>query len=311
MPHVHPLPEGLAGGAFSVREGESAGLPRSRMRASDLSAPFRGVRVNKGAIERQWPRERAVARAEAYAPLLLPGQFFSELTAVALHDLPIPNGRARDATTHVGVLYPLTAPISRGVTGHQYRRTRIIQIRGMTVAAPLDAWVQCAARSCVDDLVVIGDALVCRQSPLVTLDQLRAAAAAYRGRGSRNLRSAASLVRENTDSARETEIRLILVRSGLPEPIVNFPIFNRYGVQIALGDMAYPEFRVLIEYDGRQHFDDEFQHHRDVDRLNEIAEEDWRIVRVNRSHILRGSAVISARVETALRDRGWSPSPSR
>jgi hypothetical protein len=67
----------------------------------------------------------------------------------------------------------------------------------------------------------------------------------------------------------ETRLRLALGRGGLPEPFLNPRTELRAGV-VRQPDLAYPEYRVAVEYDGEAR-----------------------------------SAV--AKVRAALMDRGWTP----
>lgn len=120
------------------------------------------------------------------------------------------------------------------------------------------------------------------------------------------LRAASESVRAGVDSPKETEVRLIIVEAGLPEPVVNMPIRNSHGAFIALGDLVYPQYRILIEYDGAYHFAGDEQLYKDIDRLDAVMEEKWRVVRLNKTHLKR-PAVIVAKVRTALLDAGWRP----
>ena len=116
-----------------------------------------------------------------------------------------------------------------------------------------------------------------------------------------------ALVRPRTDSPAETELRLDVMAHGLPEPQVNLDIFDAHGRRIAIGDLAYPEYCVLVEYDGEQHRTDDAQYARDVDRLDDLARAGWRVVRVNRSHRgIRRTARLE-RVREALLAAGWTP----
>ena len=108
------------------------------------------------------------------------------------------------------------------------------------------------------------------------------------------------------DSPKETVIRLMVVSGGLPEPHVNATILNRYGAFLALGDMVYPEFKVLVEYGGRHHFASEEQALRDIDRLDDLMEEGWRVIRLNKTHLGR-AATVMGKVRKALMDAGWRP----
>ncbi|TXN28646.1 hypothetical protein [Lacisediminihabitans profunda] len=176
---------------------------------------------------------------------------------------------------------------------------------GLRVSCAVDTWCQLARYLRVDDLIVMGDGLVCRTNPVATMDELVAAVAAWGHRpGVAALREALPDIRVRTDSARETMLRLVVVRAGFPEPIVNFEVRNRFGAILGLADLAFPEFRVLLEYDGGQHRDDEKQFHRDVERLDDFMEEKWRVIRVNKELMARRRTLLE-KVRTALTEAGW------
>ena len=86
------------------------------------------------------------------------------------------------------------------------------------------------------------------------------------------LQRAMRLARENTDSPRETELRLILERFGLRMVTVNFPLMTDSGKRWL--DLAIPEYRIGIEYDGHHH---RLQHQEDLERLHDLQSELWTI----------------------------------
>jgi hypothetical protein len=61
------------------------------------------------------------------------------------------------------------------------------------------------------------------------------------------------LIRANTDSPKEAEVRLLLRRHGLPEPGVNVPLFDETGRWIQDPDMSYEREMVAIQSDGGHH----------------------------------------------------------
>lgn len=180
-------------------------------------------------------------------------------------------------------------------------------VNGLPVGEPVWVWCQLSTVLSIRELIVMGDALVRRESPFATLDQLAAAVSNFSGhRGARKLRVALEAVRAGVDSPKETEVRLIIVEAGLPEPLVNATIRNSYGAFIALGDLVYPEYHILIEYDGAYHFANDQQLYHDIDRLDAVMEEKWRVVRLNKTHLRRPASIV-AKVRTALLDAGWHP----
>lgn len=274
------------------------------MRRVDLAKPFYGVRV---------PRHgdaAAESLVTVYSKRMSPHHFFSHVTAAVIHGLPLPLTLQRSPMLHVCTEDPSARHGSRTVVGHHCRpgSIRVVDVAGLRVASPVDTWCQLSTVLSVDELVMVGDALVRRVKPLASMEELRVAVARFAGhRGARRLRAALEWVRPGTDSPKETELRVLLIRAGLPEPEVNGIIVDRFGVKVATGDLVYRRYRVLVEYDGAQHREDEEQYHWDVDRLDDIMAEDWRVIRINKSHLGGRTPVAIRKVEAALRARGWRP----
>jgi hypothetical protein len=268
------------------------------MRASDLRAPFHAVRVVGGTPD---VRSRAIA----YATRMRPTQFFSHTTAALLHELRMPEGFSEPGV-HVTSLGPVRAPRGAGIVGHRAEQANIELLDGLRVRSAVETWCQLSATLGRDDLVVMGDGLVRRKLPLATMDQLRAAVTQYSGRGCRKLRGALALVRPKTDSARETILRLIVIRAGFPEPEVNGLIFNSYGAEIAHGDLVFRGYRTILEYEGRQHSENGRQFAIDISRLDAMMEEGWRVIRVDKA-LMAQRATLLGKLDRALREDGWLP----
>jgi hypothetical protein len=299
--HRIPLPVPLAGMPFRARDAAALGVSPGRLRSSDLVAPFPGVRCD--------PAHSAGLedRCDAYAVKMRPGDFFSHRTAAALHGIPLP--RAGDGgRIHVSVFAPAQAVGGRGVHGHQMlgASARVVLLRGKPVASPADAWSQLAGQVTLDELVAAADSLLCGKVPKASVVDLTAAAARRAGRrGAGVLREAMSLMRIGAESPKETELRLLLHRAGLPEPELNIDIFDGLGDWLARGDLAYRQFRVLVEYDGMQHGTDRRQFVRDVERLEGLARAGWLINRVMNEHLISDPIGVIRRVDQSLRARGW------
>lgn len=169
----------------------------------------------------------------------------------------------------------------------------------MPVSPPVIAWLESATLLSLDELIIMGDGLVRRFGPMATMDEVTAAVEDHRGRrGHRRLAAAVTMMRSGTDSARETELRLLIIRAGLPEPEINGIIRNRFGAAIAHGDLVFRPHRVLVEYDGRGHLE-ERQFAIDIRRLNEIGEERWRVIRVDKALFAQRAEVVRL-IATAL-----------
>lgn len=245
-------------------------------------------------------QRRTFELATAYATRMQPHEAFSHLTAAILHGMRVPE---RNTTLlHIGAIAPHRAPRVDGTRGHELLRTTSLVTlpNGLRVTAPVATWCSLGTQLTIDELVIAGDGLVRRQRPLATVDELHRAVAASAGRpGVHALRQALRDIRPNTDSSEETRLRLLLVRAGFPEPEVNSEIVNEYGAVIAHGDLVYRKQKVVLEYDGGHHRTDEAQFNIDIDRLDEIMELDFRVIRVNKLLMAR-HATLFDKLRTAL-----------
>lgn len=104
----------------------------------------------------------------------------------------------------------------------------------------------------------------------------------------------------------ETALRLILADAGLPEPECGYPLSG-----IGWLDLAWPEYRVLAEYDGDQHRTSTGQYERDILRFDLAADLDWRVIRVRKRGVLVDPDATVRRVTAALTRNGWLGPNSR
>lgn len=302
-----PLPTSLALRAFSTSQARETGITRNRLRAKDLESPHRGVHASPAAHplpRHPKPRDFAIRRLKLLRPALDAAHFFSHASAAVLWGLPLP-GRIEAGPHHVSVLWPARAPRIAGVIGHALRRPRVVEGAGWRVQAPADAWCELARALTLDELVAAGDALFYRQRKLATRDALADAIRRWGGKpGGTKLREAFDLIRENAESAKETEWRLIIVRAGYPEPIVNHPVYGPDGELIAILDLALPQFDTGLDYEGRHHADDPGQFARDGQRYNALQRVGWYDIRImagmSRAEVLRD-------LDERLRKKGWRP----
>ena len=148
-------------------------------------------------------------------------------------------------------------------------------------------WAMYAAKLSLQELVVLGDSMMRRNSRGIRIEDfirllqnLREEAQA-RGlrlpRGFRSMSRAVRLMREHTDSSQETRLRLLLMRYGLGCPRINVPMRIPDSGRLFYLDMAYPEKKLAIEYDGTHHRD---QWLADCDRLKFIDEQGWQHIQV-------------------------------
>jgi len=268
--------------SFDVRAADRVGVHRERLRRRDLVRPTRSIR---------WHRHRpptGVDRIRAFRTVLRPGQFVSHLSAAVLWGLPLPRGRQGDDPIHVTSIRPAAQMRRAGVVGHRTTedRAQVVQRWGMPTSAPATAWVECGSLLGLDDLVVLGDAVLAVRACGTTVEDLAAALAA-RGRcpGARTLRAALALVRPGSGSLQETRARLVIVRAGLPEPERQVEIRDGTGRFVGRADLAYRRERIVIEYEGEQHRTDRTQWESDLRRYRTFERLGWVVLRWSRSDL--------------------------
>jgi hypothetical protein len=153
-----------------------------------------------------------------------------------------------------------------------------------------------ARRGDEDEAVVLLDQLVL--AGVAELAAVRAAAAALpRCRGSAQARRVAAAADGLAESPQETRLRLLLARSGLPLPVAQF-VVRRGSRFVARVDLAWPDRRLAVEYDGAWHGEPE-QFARDRERLNRLLAAGWRVVFVTARDMHRPQELV-ARVAAAL-----------
>lgn len=237
---------------------------------------------------------------------MLPGQFVSHVSAAVLWGLPVPV--ADDAPVHITSVIPAAQPRRTGVVGHRIRpeRAQVVERWGVPASTPAALWVDCGALLTVDQLVVLGDAIVTEQRCGTTIEDLRAALVRAGARaGVRRLREALESVRVGAGSPQETRARLAIVHGGLPEPELQVEIHDEAGYFVGRVDMAYPAQRVVVEYEGDHHRTDAEQWARDLRRYREMERLGWAVVRWSRSDLLpRHAAGAVEHLRSLLARRG-------
>ena len=95
------------------------------------------------------------------------------------------------------------------------------------------------------------------------------------------------LVEPDTESPGESWTRLRLVDAGFPRPKPQLSITDRYGREVYRLDLAYPELRIAIEYDGVEFHTDEPDTGHDDERRQQLRDRwGWRSVVADRDRVL-------------------------
>jgi very-short-patch-repair endonuclease len=179
------------------------------------------------------------------------------------------------AAADVEVVLPGTSLVSR--TGLTIRADALLpeeitQAKGVRVTAPVRTAFDLARREPVLDAIIGVDALRrhCGVEPAAVLT---VAAAHRNARRSRHLPSVLARSTALADSPMETRIRVAMEDAGLRAPVLQHPV-GMYRL-----DLAYPDLRLAIEYDGREHLTQE-RARKDLDRQAYLSARHWEIERL-------------------------------
>lgn len=230
----------------------------------------------------------------------------SHRSAATLHGFPLPANAVPDQVD-ISVFEPHRSPRLRGVRSHQLTPTgqRVVTVRGLRLVSPEDTWVHLGGLLAHVDLVAAGDYVITGSEPYdggtppATRSQLDAALHRHgRHRGVRNLRAASERIRYGSLSPRESRLRLALEDARLPAPELNYRVAGSNGRTAAMIDLAYPAYKVAIEYLGDHHRATPAAYRNDIARRELLVDRGWDVVFVTAADWL---PAVAARVRTALR----------
>ncbi len=191
----------------------------------------------------------------------------------------------------------------RGLKTHRAKPgQRARTLDGLRLTTPDQTFLDLAAGLTLVDLVVLGDSLV--RAGRATPAGLVGAGATYRGSNRRVAARAAGMVRPGVDSPMESRLRMLIVLAGLPQPVINHKIHWPDGRVRFRFDLSYPEHRLVIEYDGRQHAESDAQWDWDIDRREWMDTHGWRVVIVRSKDLYGTPARTLSRIMSSMRDMG-------
>ncbi|HEY7224885.1 MAG TPA: DUF559 domain-containing protein [Micromonosporaceae bacterium] len=122
-------------------------------------------------------------------------------------------------------------------------------------------------------------------------------------RGTRRFEKALSLVDRRAESPQESRLRVRLTLGGLRPPAVQHAIYDANGRFVARVDLAWPERRVAIEYDGLWHVGSPAQVHADRRRLSALASLGWTVLVVTSQRLRDDLPGLARELRAALRLR--------
>jgi hypothetical protein len=105
------------------------------------------------------------------------------------------------------------------------------------------------------------------------------------------------LVDGRAESPPESWVRVACIRAGLPAPVPQYVVLEA-GEFLGRVDLAWPEHRLIVEYEGAYHFDG-LQIRKDDDRYRQLVAAGWRVIRLSAADLRDMDGVIT-RIAHAL-----------
>ncbi|RKN45499.1 endonuclease domain-containing protein [Micromonospora endolithica] len=336
MPKAPRRPPPLRGRIFRGSTAISRGLlTRNDLRSSAWRPLFRDVYADAALRITDRQRCRAALRWLLPAGSAIAGRSAAALYGVGQSTIdgpidvlvptaPTPHPTTTDPpTTGTATTGALTAPTSgraggcrkarrigptAGLRIHRalVERADVVERDGVTVTTPARTCWDVARWHDVVEAVVIIEALLARR--LVTVPALRDYALTRAGRrGWRAMLRAVGLADPGAESPQESRTRVRLQLAGLPRPRTQWVVTDG-GRFVARLDLAWPECKVAVEYDGLWH-DEPGQLHHDRRRLNRLLGGEWIVLHVTSRRLREDFDGFVAEVRAALRSRGLPSRP--
>ena len=289
-------PEPLRGKVFRKRDVLARQLvTAAELRSSAWRRVYRGVYADAELAD-------TFALRVAGAALLVPDvAAFSGRTAAFLHG----------ATELVDLRTPVEVSVPAGVrfgpvAGMRVRQVAITAADVMCrdrrrLTTPLRTALDLARTEPLVESVAALDVLLARG--VVDRFQLgRGAVDLGTARGAARARSAAALADGRAESPQESRLRVVLASAGLAA-VPQFVVRAAGGAFVARVDLAFPDARVAVEYDGVWHAEPG-QFAKDRRRLNALVAAGWTVLHVTAAD-LRDPRTLVDRVKALLKARDF------
>ncbi|WP_418005281.1 hypothetical protein ACNO8X_10815 [Mycobacterium sp. PDNC021] len=178
----------------------------------------------------------------------------------------------------------------------------ICQVRGINVTTPARTVFDLGRRKGQVLAVIWVDALL--QATELKIPEVQSLADRHAGvRGLRQLDRVLDLADYGAESPQETRLRLLFTEHGMRPSHTQIEVFDgRY--LVGRIDMGWPEWKVGVQYDGIQHWQDPRQRTRDIDQDVEYRDLGWRMIRVGADLLRYRRDTIITRTRTGLRAAG-------
>lgn len=174
----------------------------------------------------------------------------------------------------------------------------LVLVKGIWATSPPQTFLDHARSLEFADLLVLGDSLARRTSCSPT--DIREFVADSSAHGASHARAVAKLVRSRVESPNESRLRLLMVSGGIPEPALNLVVHGTTRRATRRIDLAFEDYKVGVEFDGRHHIEQISQWNEDILRREELEAMGWRFVIVTSSTMYSDPGSVLRRIIDAL-----------
>lgn len=226
------------------------------------------------------------------------GALVSHQTAAALFGLEIPLG-PDDARVHLTVPPPTRARhrADRRIHVSAVPAAQIQRRAGVALTSPGRTWLDLSAQLSPGALLSVTDQMLARRYPRTAFDHVLASAP--RVRGKRTARAVLAVTHPLAGSPMESVLRWVIHEAGLPPPVLQHVVRNGAGDFLGQVDLAWPDRRVFVEFDGNVHrerrvFVD------DLRRQNLLVLAGWTVLRFTSADVVGRPWHVVATIRAAL-----------
>jgi predicted transcriptional regulator of viral defense system len=287
-------------GLFTIDQARQTGTSRDqlqrRVAAGVLERPSRGV-------------YRFAARPSTWEARLLAACWAGGARSVASH---------RSAAALWAILggrhglVEITAPrwnrsIPAGVKVHELKRfdpSDLTVVDGIPVTAPALTLLQLAA-VCTPNVVEMAFEQA-RNLGLVTHESCDDLLRRYSKQGRNGLTTLRQVLERRSGgtvplrSQMETRMLQLIRRFGLPEPVSGYQLVRDDGSVVCTFDLAYPQFRIGIEYQSVEHHSLERKQARDRRRVHVARTFAWDVLEVGYDDVVHHGRLVHASIAQAI-----------
>lgn len=161
----------------------------------------------------------------------------------------------------------------------RFEADEVEEINGMGVTTPARTALDLACRYPLVKAVAAIDSLA-RATHLKIAD-VELLADRYPGRrGIRKARKVFDLVDPGAESPQETWLRLVVISNGFPRPQTQIPVYDEFGVLVAVFDLGWEDKMIAMDYEGEHHRVNRQRFNHDIRKAETVAEMGWIDIRV-------------------------------